>query len=638
MTAGKRPEPHYIKRLANAAWPRVFVYLDTEAHRQASGRGEEQTWRLGVAAIDRRSHRTGEWIDRAWWEGSDQAALWDWIDLAAGGSETTVLICHNLSYDARISDMLRQLGGRDWTLEHVMLERELSWARWSRKRASLVAVDLMTWLPMPLAKVGELVGLDKPALPGPGASNAEWLERCRADVLITAAAWRGIVDWLDQGDHGGFGPTGSTVAWNVWRHRHLTEPVLASAEDDVTEACRRAAWTGRAEAWQHGQLASGRYVEWDYQSAYAQVGLHDTVPTGRVDTLGPLTVDRARSVARHRKLLVDVRARQEVPVLPCMLDGQIVWPVGELHTTVWWGEAADALRAGAQVEVLRGWAWRYGPALRSFMSWCLDHVAGEAEGVTPLRAAIAKHWCRTVVGRTGLRYTAWEHAEGYPWPGWRTGLVVELGGGPPKRELLLGSDYYLEAGRSEGKDACPQIMSYVMSQTRRLLWRCMCLAGFEHVLHVDTDGLIVDQAGDAALAAAELPGLRRKRSYRELEIVGARQLVLDGEPRAAGLQKRAVSVGGLSFEVEEWQRAMGSLAAGRPDRVVVVPRRKTLVGNDVRRVRIAGGQTAPRWVGLDQAGEVVAIDGAVPPRSSNPVRRAHNRREGPSEPRTARGA
>lgn len=628
MTA-RRPEPHYIRPLSTAAWPRTYVYLDTEAHRRANGVGEEQTWRLGVAAADRRSHVGKGWLDRQWWEGTDQAALWDWIDLTAGSTETTAIICHNLSYDARISDMLRQLGERDWTLQHIMLERELSWARWSRGRASLVAVDLMTWLPMALDKVGELVGLSKPPLPGNHASTAEWLERCRADVLITAEAWRGLVDWLELDGHGSFGPTGSTVAWNVWRRRHLTDPVLASADDEITAACRRAAWTGRAEAWRHGSLERGRYVEWDYQSAYAQVGLHDTVPTGRVDVLGPLSIDKARTVARHRKLLVDVEVEQHVPVLPCELDGQIVWPVGQLRTTVWFGEVADAIKAGASVKILRGWGWRHGPALRSFMAWCLGYVSGEAVDVTPLRAAVAKHWCRTVVGRTGLRYTAWDHATGYPWPGWRTGLVFEQGAGRARRELVLGSDYYLEAGRSEGKDACPQIMSYVMSQTRRLLWRCMCLAGLDHVLHVDTDGLIVDQDGDAALAAKELPGCRRKRVYRELEIIGARQLVLDGEPRAAGLQRRAVPVGGLSYEVEEWQRAMASLAAGRPDRVVIVPRRKTLVGNDVRRVRMPDGATAPRWVGLDDANVVVSLDGAVPPRAADRMRRAQNAREGP---------
>jgi len=605
------PEPHWIRPLVKSPWPSTFVYLDTEAHRRQVSGLEEQTWLCGVAAIDRRRHDRPGWHERLWLETADMEELWDWIALAFQPQHKTVIVCHNLSYDLRIADMLRQLDRRGFRLGPIMLDRELAWASWTRGSCTVTACDLTTILPMSLERIGEMLGLVKPGLPNQHASTAEWLARCRADVEILAAAWRALADWLQGDDLGPFAPTGAGLAWNVWRRRHLDGPVLGHPPQPHAEVARRASWTGRAEAWRHGRLPTGRWVEWDFTSAYAQVGLRDSVPIGQVDTLRAISVRSAATVARRKRLLVEAQVKLDVPVLPCELDGQIVWPVGTFRTVVWWGELRDALAQGAEVAIRRAWAWKHAPALRSFMVWALEHIEGRADGVTPLRAAVAKHWARTLVGRMGLRYTEWEDLADCPWgPGYRAETIQEPDG-RLRRALLLGSTLKVEAGKVDGKDSAPQIMSYVMSQCRRMLWHAMLTAGLEHLVHVDTDGLIVDTVGDANLAATGLPGLRRKRLYRELEVIGTRALVLDGAPRAAGMQKRGVQVGPSVFEVEEWERAGRSLASGRPDRVRVQPRRKRLTATDLRRIRTPDGLTIPRWVGVDGRGENVAVDASV---------------------------
>ncbi len=602
------PDPHWIRPLVKSPWPATYVYLDTEADRRQVRGDEEQTWRCGVAAIDRRSHWHGQWLDRLWLETADIDALWDWIALAFRNGHRTVIVCHNLSYDLRIADMLRQLDRRGYELGPIMLDRELAWASWKRGTSTVTACDLTTILPMTLEKVGELVGLSKPGLPNQHATLAQWLERCRADVEILAKAWRSLVDWLELEDLGPFAPTGAGLAWNVWRRRHLDGPVLGHPPAVQAEVARRAAWTGRAEAWRHGELPAGRWVEWDYTSAYALVGLRDTVPIGQVDTLRTISPQTAARIAKRKKLLVDATVTSEVPVVPAELDGQIVWPVGRFRTVIWWGELVDALAQGARVEIRQAWAWRHAPALQSFMGWAMAHVDGAAEGVTPLRSACAKHWARTLVGRMGLRYTEWDTLPDCPWgPGYRSETISDPDG-TLRRALLLGTTLKVEAGRVDGKDSAPQIMSYVMSQTRRMLWRAMLAAGLEHLVHVDTDGLIVDELGDRALELAALPGLRRKRIYRHLEVIGTRALVVEGEPRAAGMQRRAVRTASGAFAVEEWERPVRSLAAGRPDRVRVHARRKVLRATDTRRIRLAGGATSPRWVGLDEGGRNVALD------------------------------
>lgn len=604
-------QPHYIAPIKGARWPRCFVYLDTEAHRARSPREEEQSWRLGVAAIDRRQPRGVDWEPRAWLETTDRGELWDWVTVNARAGGRTVLICHNLAYDLRIAGMLPELLARGWRLERIALDRDTTWAAWRRGQDELVAIDLFTFLPRSLESVGELLGIAKLPLPADRAPDAVWMARCRGDVEILAAAWRELADWVIGSDLGGFATTGAGMAWQIWRHRFLDCKVLARVEPAVAEACRTAAWTGRAEAWRLGVLPEGRWVEWDYRTAYGQIGYGDQLPARQVDALGPLPVERVAAIAERRAVLAEVLVRTERPVLPAALDGGICWPVGEFGTVCWWGEAADAIRAGARVEVRRAWAWRREPLLHAFMAWCLAYAYERTEDATPLRAALAKHWSRVLVGRMGLRYTDWQRREGYPEPGVWAGRVADHDSGEVRRMLLVGSDWLEEAGRVEGMDAATQVLSYVMSQTRRMLWRAMRVAGLDELAYVDTDGLIVTEDGDRRLAAAGIPGLRRKATYRRLEIIGPRQVIADGELRVAGLPRRATPDGAGGFEAEWWQRLEASLRVGRPDRVRVYRRQVRLTGGRARRAPAGDGRTYPIRVEPGPAGALTVAHPAA---------------------------
>jgi len=602
--------PHYIAPTKTARWPRTFVYLDTEAARDKRGAVELQGWRLGCAAIDRRRHDGRGWAPRAWLETTDRGQLWDWITVNCERAGRTVLVAHNLAYDLRIAAALPELLARGFELERISLDRETAWASWRRGRDELVAVDLSTFLPRPLAEIGAMLGLVKPPLPRDRDPDRVWLERCRADVEILAAAWREIADWIGDGDLGGFAATGSGVAWQVWRHRYLHHPVLARVDQDVADACRLAAWTGRCEAWRLGVQPPGRYVEWDYQAAYGFIGRDDEVPCSHVDRLDGLSVETARRVADRKHLLAEVEVQTDVPALPCRLNGRIAWPIGRFTTTVWWGEVEDALKAGAQVRMVRGWSWKRGPALREFMTWALRHAAGVADDAGELRGALAKQWTRALVGRMGMRYTDWQVRKGFPAPGLYAGVVAGPNGDRARRMMLLGSDWYEEAGQVDGMDTAVQVMSYVMSQTRRLLWRAMRVAGLDDVVYCDTDGLIVTEDGDRRLGSAGLRGLRRKATYRGLELLGPRQVILDGAPRVAGLPRKARQVGEHTFEVEQWQRMEASLRDGRADQVKITTRRVTLRGTGARRLSDGLGGTVPILVDRGPNGAAVVVNPA----------------------------
>lgn len=611
----KQAPTHWIKPTRTAKWPSHYLYLDTEAAREPDGTGERQTFLLAVLAKDTWQQRAGRWAPRRWAEHTDLGMLWDDIDQACPYAHQTVLLAHYTGYDYVISDAPRQLTARGWTLEKEALDREFRFAVWRQGRRSLVIIDLWSFVPKALAEVGKLIGLPKGKLPRPNAPVAEQLAYCRRDVEILATAWRELVDWIGGGGWGGFARTGASLAWNVWRHSFWQHKVLARLPDEIQAAAREAAWSGRREAWRWGDLGPARWQDWDLETAYARLGFFYDVPVGPVGTHRALPVERCREMARHRAVLAVVEVRTSAPTVPCKVAGGIVWPVGHFGTTLWWEEVELAIEAGATVKVKRCWSFQRAPALRGFMAWCMTYTTAAAPDTTPLRATVAKHLSRALVGRCGLRYPEWSKAGPSLGQGLGSWQVYDQTAGTWQTWRDNGRQTDISTGKTEGLDACPQVMSYVMAQLRCHLAHAMLIAGVDHLAHVDTDGLLVDTDGGRRLAKLREWGWRPKGPARPLEVIASGSYVFGELTKLPGIRRGAQRVGPLTWEAEEWSRAASVLSSSDPAAVHVRPVRKTVKPQDARRRHVEGGGTVPFEVelGADGANLIVGLRDATEP-------------------------
>lgn len=584
--------PHWISRNESTRHPNAYVYVDSEAHRRRHGPTETQTWRLGVAACDRRESSTSAWREREWGTFTSPDQLWAWVSKRAPHNGRTVLVCHNLAYDLRVTRALQLLPELGWKLERLRLDTGQAQCVWRNGRKSLVGVDTTSWLPMTLHRVGGLLRMTKPPLPSDDDSDEAWLARCTADVEILAVAWRRIVDWLQRRELGAWRPSGAGTGWGVYRHSHYTHPVLVHNVDGVKQAERDAAATGRCEAWRHGDLGRGRWAEWDYSHAYASIALAENVPV-RLRRFGPCRqLAQLERWGERGTALAVVDVDTDVPVLPAQVDGRWCWPTGTFTTTAWWPELRLAMENGAQLRPRWLAGYETAPALRQWAAWVIELTEGRGDGADPIVAAVAKQWGRSVIGRFGMRYVEWEQAGELPDMAVKAGMFRDDDTGRDGRFLQVGNQLLVEAGLIDGDDAAPQVMSYVMSVGRVRLWRAMLAAGFGNVVHVDTDGLVVTAAGSERLEAAQLAGLRRKRWWSSLRVLGPRQLVLDGQPRIQGLPRGAVPDGDGAWRADVWERLPGAMRAGRSDQVRVVTRTIRVRGKDARRRWLPDGGTA----------------------------------------------
>lgn len=573
--------------------PSCFVYIDTEAVARQTPDGEVQTWSTGVAAHDCVHPNTKEPCETEWGTFDTPLALWEWVCKRTRSRRRTVVVVHNLAYDLRIAQAFTHLPALGWELTGINLAGQRSWAIWRRSEATLTMVDSLSWVPASIEHLGELVGIRKRALPRPTAPVSEWEERARVDVVILRDVWLRVMAWLRDADLGTFKLTGAGQSLAAYRHRFLTHRLLVHKDTEGHVAERKAAWTGRCEAWRHGKLPTGRWDEWDFTCSYASIARDERVPTKLSTHTTRMSPEQLLRLSRPYAVLATVEMATDVPTVPWSDDRGISWPVGTFTTTLWHPEIELAVAHGATFRVLEAWVYQKRTALQAWAEWVLgliDAPPGEIDEVIRL---VAKHWSRALIGRFGMHTSSWTDWGVAPWADVRLSPARDATTGEAFQVLQLG-DKLLRSGPSiDAPDAMPQLMGYVMSVARVRLWEAMETAGLDNVAYVDTDALIVNAKGSARLKERRIPDLRVKRSWRTVEVLGPRQLVLGGELRAAGVPRKAAKTGERTYTGEVWRQLSTSLKLGQPDSVVVGQRRYTTNGTDHRREHLAKGRTAP---------------------------------------------
>lgn len=594
-TVGDDRAWHYVRRNETTRMPRRHIFLDTESTSERTRTGHVQRWRLGVAA--HRIAEKGRLAKESLTVYENPRQLWRDASETTRGRNRTVLWAHNLGYDVRISESFEVLPALGWRCTAHNLANRGTWLNWRRGDATLLMVDSQSVFPVPLEQLAKTFMSAKVRLPSDEDSREHWVARCTRDVEILRDAIVAYLAWIEKEDLGSWQLTGAGQSYAAFRHRFLTHQMLVHGDTEALAAERRAMWTGRCEAYWRGRTGHVGVEEWDLSLAYARIARDNDLP---VQLIGEPSPDSdLGELLEHKRfaVLADVEVTTDRPVVPCQVDGRMAWPVGRFNTTLWGPELRLALECGATVVPSRIWAYATRPALREWGTWIIDRLTNPDSDITPWQRIVLKHWARALIGRFGMRYSAWEHF------GVTQALrlmhldVYDATTGEEYVMSQLGQDFYRSAGEVEWDQSQPAITGYVMSIMRVWLWQLMQAMGDKAVLYADTDSFYItkehhDQA--VMLAASKLgEGLRLKELFKRATILGPRQIVTDGRPRIAGLPSRAVAMPDGSFQGEVWASLSASMRRGTPSAVITTDRRWKVSGVDNRRAPGPDGWTIP---------------------------------------------
>lgn len=586
---------HYIKPNETTRLPRRHIVLDVGARTERTKHGHDRTWRCAVAwFLTAPKGRKPKEHEKSY---VDVRTLWTDVDAHCGKGSRTVLWAHSLGYQARIAEALTILPAMGWEIQAHNLAPRGCWMVWRRGEATLTMVDIAAVWPTSLKEIGKLFGLAQPKMADNQTSDEAWLTFCTANVGILRKAVTSYLEWIETADLGNWQLTGAGQSYAIFRHKFMSHNLLVHADAEALDAERRAMWTGRCEAYWHGQILRQVIHEWDLSTAYARVARDVSVPTRLIGPMPPRYDWKSLLDNPRYALLAEVTVETDIPTVPTLHDGHILWPVGKFRTTLWDVEIAEAMADGAVVTVHKGWMYHSEPALREWAQWIIDGLAAPDDVVPAWQKHIMRHHGRALIGRWAMRYPTQEKWATAPHAGAERRTMIDNVDGTVYDITHIGTQVWRETGIADSPNSIPAITGYVMAAARVRLWRIQKALPKGAILYVDTDSVLATDLWAKqinALAESELGhGLRLKKSWTGFTIHGPRQIVTGERVRMAGVPLRATRKGRHEFEGEVYESVDVALRAGRPGLVRAVDRSWRPTGKDRRRRGPSVGWTEP---------------------------------------------
>lgn len=566
-----RPQGHRLQRNESSGAPARHIALDTETRWIDRGDGvSEAQLRLGAACFwirpGNRQPAREEWRDF-----TTKAEIWSWIVRHAQPRRRLVVWAMNVHFDLPTLGGTAELTERGFTITRAVIDRGRAIITARRGEETIELLDWYNFSQEPLEKTGERLGVPKLPMPAEDAPEDAWRLYCRQDVLVLKTAVTRWMELVQEHDLGYFGKTLGSQALHAYRHRFMPRDLMIPTQGPRAELERAAYMGGRVEAFRLGELPAGTYTQLDVNSAYPAVMRVGTFPRAhrwRVFPSSPADLER---YTLRRCVVADVLVRTEVPIFPKRIDGYLCFPVGTFRTTLTTPEIREGLRRGAIIDVGATELYDGGEIFRRWV-----------EGIWPIRQAaqaagdpFTDHMIRGLLvalyGKFGQLRVDWETVGDEP------GLPDEIFTEylPEHGEELtyrrIGGRLQLRQREEEGWDAFPAIAAHVNAAARVLLWKYVEIAGREHVYYLDTDSLIVDEAGRAALEPytdpARLGMLKVVGTSDAVRIDGAKAYTFGAKRVQKGRKRKAVDLPGGGFVQDEITGYAGLLrrrASGGP--------------------------------------------------------------------------
>lgn len=587
-----RPVPaHWLRVNDGARSPHRVLFVDTETRPVMDGLDELHELRWWHARVVRRH------VERPRGPLHADLAGDSAMDLAAAVDRTAITKCslwlytHNLGFDLQVTRLPELLHDLGWEVTDIGITGRSPWIRMAQDRRRLVICDSTSWLPVPLAEVGESIGRPKPVIDDwTAATDEEIAVRCLADVVILSEAMLAIMDWWDASDMGRWSWTGPGCGWAAYRHKFLAHKVLMDPAPERITIEREAIYGGRREAYRLGRIGPAQLVDLDFQGAYPTLAATMMLPRRPVAHVDPMTRQAYENLPSAWGVLSRCTVTTAVPVVPCRLGGHTLYPTGTFETTLAQPDIAGALAAGATVELGDTWVYQLAPIMAAWGKWITGVVNGTGQDVPAPVRTMCKHWSRTVIGRWAMRAQRVEDWGVAAWPWWHAEPGTDWDTGTEVVDLHACGRHLRIHRDGEPENVFPAVTAWIEAQCRQLLRHAMQQVPASWLVQCDTDGFMLDvpQAASGSLApvpegtsagvapGARLPSagaipvsagplsIRAKAFYTTAMVLGPQQVITGDRRRVAGIPRSFTSADSRTWKGNAWPGYTWQLAHSQP--------------------------------------------------------------------------
>lgn len=585
--------PHILKKVSGEFIPSRCVFVDTEANlSERCGRTgvQEHSLRLGVGVVCYLSG--GRVQSRETTRFTRAAEFWSWLSRVRSSDSSTWVFAHNLGYDLTLLDFWNQLVRGPQKLRFAVLEDPPTIIVTSWGRRCVTYVDSLNYWRLPLASIGDSVGLCKLPMPAASDCDSAWFEYCQRDVEVLEKCLMLLISRNSEMRLCSWKPTGPSLAWHAYRGSFLGTKIWMHCNQRAKELERASYYGGRVEARRLGKVNEDVRVL-DVNSLYPAVMASSRLPNKLLRLTENITVSDLKRLLRETVAVARCTLRSKHPQLPVPCRRGISYD-GRAGDTVL---AGDELRDAAESDSILSVSLCAIYSAADLFSGYVKHFFGlkaraAAEGnVADL--ALAKLMLNSLSGKWAQRGRKWVKCDNALSRGsFSFWWSVPLGQTVPVRfRCLAGKCEELVQG-CEPRDSFPAITATIAANARRALYLLLVGAGAGNALYCDTDSVHTVPSGQRALERCGFPfgdqlgALRCVCAGNDAYYWGPRHYRVGSRFVCAQLKPSAVEVADGVYQQDAFAGIESTLSSGVLDKVQVVKRTITYAPgtNDAMRV------------------------------------------------------
>ena len=556
---------HFLRANKGTELPHAVVCVDTETNESAGPDGlRRHHLRFGWASYER-TVPAGGWCEPEWFRFTTPAAFWDWLTARTRPKTRTFVFAHNWSFDGPVLGVFDRPQALGWTLTRAVIEGPPVILDFRREGRTVTCLDTLNWWRMPLASIGESVGLPKLSFPSHRATADEWDTYCRRDVEVLRIALHHWWTFLGRYDLGGFASTLAGQALRSYRHRFMDHPILIDDDAQALGLARESYHGGRTECFRLGRIGGPVYCL-DVNSMYPAVMRDGEYPAQFLRFVRRATVDELAGWVDRRSVVARVQLRTDRNRFAVVDGGKLVFPVGRFWSVLTTPELSDALEHGEVDAVDSAAVYERAPLFSRFVSELYSLRTDAMARGDGVHSWLLKKLMNSLYGKFAQRGMTWVDA-GRAGDGLvRQWQEIDADVGTVTRWRQFGGLLQRGGEETESRESSPAIASTVTALARSRLWRFIEEAGPDECFYCDTDSLYVSRLGFDRLRPFIEPhtlgALKLERVVDWIVIHGPKDYEMPGEKKTKGVRKSAEWVGPSAVVQDQWSGLRGLMRTG----------------------------------------------------------------------------
>jgi len=556
---------HVLRRNHKTTLPNRVIFVDTETNSVRVDRDTERAelW-FGVGCYQRRT-RGDQWTREVWCNFTTQREFWEWATAKAKDKCKLYIIAHNQTFDFNVLQGFKHLPAMGWKMVKAIIEGPPTYITFTRGKQTIVILCSLNFYRMPLADIGENLGIPKLTMPAKTAPMQEWYDYCTRDVVVLQRAMHEWWNFIRSEDLGGFQLTIASQAFAAFRHRFMDHEIVIDDHEEALQLARNAFMGGRTETHYIGRL-EGKYWLVDVNSMYPFVMRDNDYPTSLVSVYKNVTMNELGKWLKQYCVIAECVIETSEPVYPVRHENKLIFPTGLFESTLSTPELIYALENGHIRKVKRASVYEKANIFTDFIDWMYTTRRRYKDMGNTVWSWLVKILGNSLYGKWG-----------------QNGFVFKEVYTVDNLDIKVWTEYDAETGEKyrmrqfcgvvqekkrngESSNSHPAIAAHVTAYARIYLYKLMKQAELVNVFYNDTDSLLLNEVGfnnlHEYINEKELGALSIDGVYDYVSLYGAKDYVMGHKWKTKGVRKNALQTSPNTFEQDKFVSFKGMLQRG----------------------------------------------------------------------------